>query len=342
MRSGIIAAGNWIRDHVKTVDVWPPQDSLANITGQVTGNGGGPYNVLKDLSRLGAAFPLKAVGLVGDDADGRAILEDCAACGIDASRLLTAAGSSTSYTDVMAVQGTGRRTFFHHRGANALLCPDHFDFRGSTERIFYLGYLLLLDGLDAAGPDGLPRARAVLRGAREAGLLTALDCVSASKEKFRGTVGPVLPEVDVLFANEYEAGQITGVEFGDPAAIDLGAAESAARALVGLGVRRWAVVHFPRAACACSAEGRILWQPSVRVPKQLISCAVGAGDALAAGILFGLHEDWPMERALELGAAAAAASLLQPGCSEGVLPAADCLAFGGKHGFEELGPPNRR
>ncbi len=337
MRSGLIAAGNWIRDHVKTVDAWPPQDGLANITGQVTGNGGGPYNVLKDLSRMGAAFPLKAVGLVGDDADGRAILEDCAACGIDPERLLTAAGSSTSYTDVMAVRGTGRRTFFHHRGANALLGPEHFDFRGSTERIFYLGYLLLLDGLDAPGQDGLPGARGVLGRARDGGLLTALDCVSASRESFRGTVAPVLPEVDVLFANEYEAGQITGVEFSDGASIDPRAVEAAARALVRLGVRRWAVVHFPKAACACSHEGQVLWQPSVRVPPELISCAVGAGDALAAGILFGLHEDWPMGRAMELGASAAAASLLQPGCSEGVLPVADCIAFGRAHGFEALG-----
>ena len=75
----------------------------------------------------------------------------------------------------------------------------------------------------------------------------------------------------------------------------------------------------------------------MRVPPELISCAVGAGDALAAGILFGLHEDWPMGRAMELGASAAAASLLQPGCSEGVLPVADCIAFGRAHGFEALG-----
>ena len=79
MRSGILAAGNWIRDHVKTVDAWPQEDGLANILDQNTGNGGGPYNLLKDLSRMGAPFPLTAIGLVGDDSDGRAILEDCRA-----------------------------------------------------------------------------------------------------------------------------------------------------------------------------------------------------------------------------------------------------------------------
>ena len=40
MRSGILAAGNWIRDHVKTIDAWPAEDGLANIVGRADGNGG--------------------------------------------------------------------------------------------------------------------------------------------------------------------------------------------------------------------------------------------------------------------------------------------------------------
>src|ERR1039457_176771 len=111
MRSGLLAAGNWIRDHVKTVDTWPAQDGLANILDHADGNGGGPYNVLKGLSKLKAPFPLAGVGLVGDDDDGRAILADCAACGIDTAHMRTARGSSTSYTDVMTVRSTARRTF---------------------------------------------------------------------------------------------------------------------------------------------------------------------------------------------------------------------------------------
>jgi sugar/nucleoside kinase (ribokinase family) len=333
MRTGILAAGNWIRDHVKTVDAWPPQDGLADILGQETGNGGGPYNVLKDLARLGAGFPLSAIGLVGDDADGRAILDDCRALGIDARRLLASPDTSTSYTDVMAVRGTGRRTFFHHRGANALLGPAHFDFAGATERILYLGYLLLLDGLDAPGADGAPLATGVFRRARASGMTTALDCVSAASGRFRATVAPVLPEVDILFANEYEAGQITGLEIGGGSIPFRRSAEEGARALIGLGVGRWAVVHSPQGACAASADGTLVWQPSVRVPAEEVASSVGAGDALAAGVLYGLHEGWPMARALELGACCAAASLLHPTCSEGVRPAADCLEFGRARGF---------
>jgi sugar/nucleoside kinase (ribokinase family) len=333
MRTGIIAAGNWIRDHVKALDAWPGQDGLANILGRAEGNGGGPYNLLKDLAMLGAPFPLAGIGLVGDDDDGRAILADCRKSGIDTSRLLAMAGRCTSYTDVMAVRGTGRRTFFHDRGANAHLGPEHFDFTGTSARIFYLGYMLLLDRLDAPGAAGFPEAREVLRRARSAGLVTSLDCVSAAAEHFRTTVAPVLPEVDVLFVNDYEAEQISGIPVGRGSTLDRRAVEAAALALVGLGVRGWAVLHYPEGACACSSAGEIAWQPAIRMAPSLVASTVGAGDALAAGVLFGLHEGWPMGRSLELGVCTAETSLIHPTCSGGVLPSKQSLEFGRSQGF---------
>jgi sugar/nucleoside kinase (ribokinase family) len=333
MRSGILAGGNWIRDHVKTVDAWPEQDGLANILGRADGNGGGPYNVLKDLSMLRAPFPLAGIGLVGEDADGRAILADCADSGIDASQVRMSAGLDTSYTDVMAVRGGARRTFFHDRGANARLGPEHFDFTRTSARVFYLGYLLLLDRLDTPGTDGVPAARSVLRRAREAGLVTALDCVSAAGGHIRATAQPVLPDVDVLFVNDYEAEQIAGITVGRGPSLDRGAVEAAARALVGLGVRQWAVVHFPEGACACSGAGNVLWQAAVRMAPERIAGSVGAGDALAAGVLLGLHEEWDMARALELGACTAAASLTEATCSGGIRPFGACLEFGRLQGF---------
>ena len=75
-RSGIIAGGNFIVDRIKMLDVWPSQDALAHIHAESKGNGGGPYNVLKDLRKLGASFPLEAMGLIGEDEAGRWIQQD--------------------------------------------------------------------------------------------------------------------------------------------------------------------------------------------------------------------------------------------------------------------------
>src|SRR5216117_3163034 len=77
-RRGLLGGGNWIIDQVKLIDVYPQREQLANIRSQTRqGTGGAPYNVLVDLARLGADFPLIGAGLVGKDALGELILQDC-------------------------------------------------------------------------------------------------------------------------------------------------------------------------------------------------------------------------------------------------------------------------
>ena len=69
-RSGLLSGGNWIIDQVKIIDVYPKHEQLANIFSQSQGTGGSPYNVLLDLAKMGAQFPLEGAGLVGQDALG--------------------------------------------------------------------------------------------------------------------------------------------------------------------------------------------------------------------------------------------------------------------------------
>jgi sugar/nucleoside kinase (ribokinase family) len=331
-RRGILAGGNWIIDRVKIIDAWPAQDALASILRQSSSNGGAPYNVLKDLARLGAPFPLEAVGLVGDDEDGRAILADCQVHRIDTRQLRTTSGAATSCTDVMTVESTGRRTFFHQRGANAQLDVEHFDFSLTSARLFHFGYLLLLDQLDRL-VAGRPRAAEVLERARAAGLSTSIDCVSEDSERFRAVIAPVLPWVDIFFANDFETEKTTGIPLRSGNSIQPAAVHEAALQLVGAGVRSWVVIHCPEAVYACDAEGHGLWQPSLRVPPSEIAGAAGAGDALVAGVLFGVHEGWPMIECLRLGVAVAAASLSHPTCSAGVLPVEACRALAQRLGY---------
>ena len=336
-RRGILAGGNWIIDYVKIIDAWPVQDALASILRQSASNGGAPYNVLKDLARLGAPFPLEAVGLVGDDENGRTILADCQAHRIDTRQLRTTSVAATSYTDVMTVEGTGRRTFFHQRGANAHLDVDHFDFSLTSAMLLHFGYLLLLDRLDLM-VDGRPRATEVLRRARAAGLQTSIDCVSEDSERFQAVIAPVLPEVDYFFANDFEAEKIAGIPLRQNDSIHPGAVEQTARRLLEGGVQSWVVIHFPEAVYACDVHGHGFWQPSLRVPPAGIAGAAGAGDALVAGVLFGVHEGWPMTECLRLGVCAAGSSLSHPTCSAGVLPVEACLALAQRFGYRSMEP----
>lgn len=330
-RRGIIAGGNWIVDHVKLLDTWPAQDALANIASESMGNGGSAYNVLKDLAKLGAPFPLEAIGLIGDDDRGRWIAADCAQHHIDTDQLRVDEEEATSYTDVMTVRATGRRTFFHRRGANARLAPRHFDFGATRARHFHLGYLLLLDALDEPDADGVPQAALVLRAARAAGLTTSVDVVSAAAGRFRQGVLPVLPWVDCLFLNDYEATQTTGIAVREGERLDRDAVEAAARALLAAGAGQ-VVLHAPEGAYALAKGESGHWQPSLRIEPAEIRGAAGAGDAFAAGFLLGRHEGWNTAQSLCAGAATAATSLFHPTCSEGVRPLAECLGLAGERG----------
>src|SRR5207247_5176638 len=95
-RRGLLAGGNWIIDQVKLIDVYPQREQLANIRSQTQGTGGAPYNVLIDLARLRAPFPLYGAGLVGKDPLGQTILDDCAANKIDTKFLQSTLSAPTS------------------------------------------------------------------------------------------------------------------------------------------------------------------------------------------------------------------------------------------------------
>jgi hypothetical protein len=62
----------------------------------------------------------------------------------------------------MTEASDGHRTFFHHRGANALWTGAGLNFRKVNARIFHLGYLLLLDALDAPDAKFGTKAAALL------------------------------------------------------------------------------------------------------------------------------------------------------------------------------------
>lgn len=317
-RSGICCAGNWIIDHVKTITFWPQEETLTNIIAQEIGTGGSPYNVLVDLARFQAGVPLCGIGLVGDDWAGRRILEDMGRLGIDARQLRVEPGRSTAYTDVMAVQGTGRRTFFHHRGANALLGPEHFDPRAVSAKIFHLGYLLLLDTLDEPDAEHGTKAARVLAAFQREGIETSLDVVSEDSDRFARIVTPALAHVDYCIINEIEAGRTTGIEIRAGGRLRPDAMKAAAEEIQARGVRRWVVVHTPELSYGRTREGQERWQPSHRLGADWIQGTVGAGDAFLAGALLGAHEGWGLERSLRFAAAAAATCLRHPTTTGGV------------------------
>lgn len=335
LRRGILAGGNWIIDRVKLIDIYPQPEQLANITSEFIGTGGGPYNVLLDLAQSGAKFPLAGAGLVGKDAAGADILADCRRRKIDTSFLTQTAQAPTSYTDVMTERATGRRTFFHARGANARWDGSALNFKKTKARIFHLGYLLVLDALDVPDEKFGTRAGRLLAAAQAAGLKTSVDVVSEDSDRFTTLVRPALKHVDYCILNEIEAGKTAGFKVRTPdGKLDTVALRHAAGALLQQGVRELVVIHFPEGALARNRRGEDVWQSALKLPAKYIAGTAGAGDAFCAGVLWGLHEGWELQRTLLTGVCVAAASLSAPTCTAGVKSLNSSLALAKKFGFQ--------
>ena len=306
-RKGIIAVGNWIVDSVKFITVYPQKGNLTNIVGQDQGLGGCAHNVIADLASLKSGLPLYAGGCIGNDELGRMCLDECAALGIDTTNMKVMPGEATSYTDVMTeTSGGAARTFFHCRGANAKLSVEQVLASQSPAKIFHLGYLLLLDGLDKDDPEyGVAAARA-LDGLSKQGYLTSVDVVSEESDRYQKIVLPCLKYTDYLIVNEVEAENSLGVKLRKAdGSIKMSEVEDAARALLDKGVRKMVVIHFPEGGVVATKEGRCCSAPSFSPAKEDIVSTVGAGDAFCAGALYAIHEGYDLEDLLDFASACA-------------------------------------
>ncbi len=335
-RCGVVCAGSIIVDAGKTIDAYPPIDRLAIIDSVAVSTGGAALNMAVDLRRLGASFPVKLIGVVGDDANGAYVRAQCVRMGIDDGAVWTLPSGTTSFTDVMVERDGGRRTFFHHIGAQAVFAADDVDIAVLGVRILHAGAPGLFGRMDATRADGDNGWSALFRRARSAGIHTNLEMASLAPARNRTVVEPCLPHLDSIVVNELEAGALTGIE--PPATdadspLDWGTLEAMATGLLSRGIRRLAVVHVPGGAIAAAPGGRTWRQGSVRVPREAVRSTTGAGDALAAGVLFGVHEGWPVQASLRLGVAAAAACVRDAHTSDGITAAEACLVSAERDGY---------
>jgi sugar/nucleoside kinase (ribokinase family) len=320
-RGGIVCLGNFIVDRIHTLDYWPSQGNLAHIRKQDIGMGGGAANVSADLISLGFTGRLSAAGAVGDDEDGRFVREGLMARGIDIAGLRTLPGEATAHTHVMNVPGEGR-TFFYHGGANDYFDHTMFDpadYASQGFRFLYLGYLMLMPGLDRPEEGAGSGAARLLAATQAAGLLTVVDFVSSEDPAFATQVGHALPYCDYVVINETEAGRATNRDMRRAdGALDVAGLRRSATDLLDAGVSRAVIVHAPE-LCLWQARGESpLIIPSVPVRSEEIVSAVGAGDAFCAAVLYGLHEGWAADLIAQTAHRVAARSLSGKTATDGI------------------------
>lgn len=325
-KKGIAVAGNMIVDMLYPIDGFPKPGELTTITADATRSTGGCLcNDILDLAALDPELPLTALGRVGEDEAGDFVLEKLRERPNISLAQIRRQGT-TSYTLVMADEVSKQRSFYQCRGANADFCEADIDWDKLDVDMLHIGYILLLDALDAPdGEYGTKMAR-LLHTAQQRGIRTSIDVVSEASERFGRIVTPALRYTDYCIINEVEAQATTGVRLTDESGLlRREALPEALGALKKLGVSTWAVIHSPEGGFGLDENNAYVEVPSLKLPQGYIKGSVGAGDAFCSGVLYAAWKGLPLAQAIELGTACAACSLSQPGATEGMRSCAEAL-----------------
>ncbi|MGP1396515.1 MAG: carbohydrate kinase family protein [Inquilinaceae bacterium] len=243
--------------------------------------GGVARNVAETLTRLGCA--VRMVAGVGRDADGDRLLVGLRALGIDTEGVARVDGRTTATYTALVDRDGEMVVALADMDIHDALTPDAID----TDHLGDCAFWFLDTNLPA---DTLRH----LLQARPAGVQVAVDCVSVAKAV---RLDGLLDRIDLLFANADEATALTGLPVRAPLEV-LSVAETLRDAGVGA-----AVIGRGQDGVAVAADGVHEFLPAA---PATVTEVTGAGDALAAGTLFGLVTGLAMMPSVRLGLATAA------------------------------------
>jgi sulfofructose kinase len=227
------------------------------------------------------------VGKLGDDAAAALHREAFARAGVE-TELITVAGGASPQSLIL-VDSAGERTVLCRRDERLVLQP------GELRREWIVNARALhVDGHDTDA------AILAARWARAAGIPVIADL----DEPYPG-VEELLENIDYLIVSRDFPGKLTG---------DADIEKALHRMQRGY--------ECLLTAATLGADGVLAWDgkqfhhtPAFRVP---VVDTTGAGDIFHAGFIYGLLQDWPLDRQLDFACAAAALNCMASGARGGI------------------------
>ncbi len=246
--------------------------------------GGVGRNIAENAARMGLEVEL--ITALGEDANGRAILEDCAAKGIGSRGCRVDPGERTSVYLYIGDAKGDMYCAINDMHAQSLLTPAWVE-----------PQLKLLNAMDAVCVDANLPEETIAFLARELRAPIFADAVSAAKvHRLRAA----LPRIHSFKPNRLEAELLTGVQIKDM----IDAAEAAKR-LLDTGLKR-VYISMGALGALCAEGNQCAYLPGAG--RGMVN-ATGAGDAFTAALLWAHSQNLSLRESGIAGMAAASIAM---------------------------------
>jgi 5-dehydro-2-deoxygluconokinase len=262
--------------------------------------GGSSANMAVGLARLGLTTGI--ISAVGDDLLADYLLNRLREEGVDARFVRRVAGFNTSLclTEVWPPDRFNQ-VFYRAKPADSQIELDE-----AVAGAIRQAKMFVTNGTNLASEPARASAIDALEAAHKAGATTVLDIdYRASSWRSPANAGEearrVLPEVDVVLANEEELALLTGSEDS----------QRQVESVLAAGPKLLVQKLGARGVAKHTSTGRH-FAPS---RSEQVIYAVGGGDGFASGFLYTLYRGYGVQRALAYGNAAAAVVVGRVTCS---------------------------
>lgn len=282
----VVARAGVERGAMTMVDAARSDEIYAQLGPAQETSGGSAANTAVGIASFGGRSAF--IGRIADDTFGKVFAHDLRSAGVEFDVSPATDGSPTGRCLVI-VAADAERTMCTYLGAGAEIDARDVDAdRIASAAVTYLeGYLWD----EAAAKDAIRRAASLAREAGRKVALTLSDpfCVERHRDEFRELIAA---NVDILFANEHEITMLYETDSFDEAARRIGD-------------------HCEIAALTCGAQGSVVVGRGERHqiaadPVAELVDTTGAGDAYAAGFLYGLTHEYDLPTCGQLGSLGAA------------------------------------
>ena len=270
----VIGIGSVLVDNLAVLPAFPEADSKIEIIKNQKQLGGPVPTSLMTLSSLG--IKTSFIGKIGDDENSGFISKTLENSGIDTSCLIKEPFSKSGYSQVWIDSKNNTRTIAYSSGTLSPINAWDID-------VFPDGRLLHLDGRNH---DIAQKAISLMKGKN--------TLISIDTGNFREKTLELIPSVDIAvmprrFATEF----VGGCEFYNLSEKMRKAFPQPKLIVITDGVN----------GSVCSYQDRIYTQKAFEIEA---FDTTGAGDVHCAGIIYGVLQNWNIEKILKFAAAMAA------------------------------------